>query len=98
MLKEIVRLIDETCVIIKFPIFAKLLELLLQSICVQSQTHTELHNSTEQYRFKGLGGSVCIVLCPQELKQQSVLSYVHLHFSVAHALHNVSLLSRIESG
>ena len=49
-------------------------------------------------RFKGFGGSVCVVLCPQELEQQSVRSYLHAHFLVAHALHDVSLLSRIESG
>ena len=49
-------------------------------------------------RFKSSGGSICVVPCLQELEQQSVWSYVYTHFSVAHALHDVSLLSCIESG
>ena len=73
---------------LKVLIFGKLLELLLRSICVHSQT---IHRSTEQEstigRFEGFGDSICIVLCLQEIERQSVRSYVHAYFSVAHTLH-----------
>ena len=50
--------------------------------------------------FKGFVGSICVVLCPQELEQRSVhvRSYMHAHFSVTHALYDVSLLSHRISG
>ena len=63
MPKGSVRLIAKICVK-KNSIFAKLLAFAFTLKLTQN------YIIVQNNRFKGLGGSVCVVLCPQELEQQ----------------------------
>ena len=79
MPKEIVRLIVKTCVK-NFQFLPSCWNCFYDLfVFTLKLTQNYIHVIVLNNRFKGFGDSICIVLCPQELEQQSVQGYMYMH-------------------